>query len=126
MASTEPALTYETAEPNAYKWTRSAYDALVAGDLKARIGGIADARRVTVNGPCPRCAHDVLFDQLLDGVGGEDGPLTTLGQAIALPTPAYLEVIVTCRCTETHDHRPTGVSVGCGINFRIDLLDSND
>ena len=114
---------YETDQPNQYVWTQRAYEALTAGTMSADIVGSEGARRATVGAPCPRCGHEVNFDQLLDAVAGEDGQLTTLGDAA--PTAAtYLELVASCRCGEPHADRPKGVTVGCGINFRVDVLAS--
>lgn len=114
---------YETESPNQYHWTQLAYEALTAGTMAAQIVGTEGARRATVSGPCPRCKHEVNFDQLLDAVAGEDGGLKTLGLEDEVDAPAYLELVVTCRCGEAHDNRPDGVQSGCGINFRADILD---
>ena len=120
----QPALGYESASPNEYRWTQLAYDALTSGAMSAAVSGQAGARRVTVSGPCPRCGHELHFDQLLDAVAGEDGGLKVLGDALEIPSDRYLELIVSCRCSEAHEHRPDGVTSGCGINFRVDVLDS--
>ncbi len=120
-----PLVGYETANPNEYQWTQLAYRALTDGSMTADIVGAAGSRRATVRGPCPRCGHEIHFDQLLDAVAGEDGGIETLGSTIDIAAEKYLELVVSCRCTEAHDKRPDGVTCGCGINFRVDVLDTS-
>lgn len=121
----QPALLgYESASPNEYKWTLAAYEALSSGAMLVEIAGSDGIRRATISGSCPRCGHEVHFDQILDAVVGEDGGLRTLGLTTATSSePMYLELVVSCRCTEAHAGRPDGVTSGCGINFRVDVLD---
>lgn len=117
------ALGYNTENPNSYEWTKLVYKALTDGAMQGKISGVDGARRATISGPCPRCSHEVHFDQLLDAVVGEEGGLNTLGLSIEIPAPAYVELVASCRCTEPHDKRPEGIDAGCGTNFRVDLLD---
>lgn len=118
-----PLIAYETANPNAYQWTQRAYRALTEGSMKVEIVGAAGSRRAAITGPCPRCGHEIHFDQLLDAVAGENGRLTTLGSTIETTTENYVELVASCRCTEVHEKRPEGVTFGCGINFRVDVLE---
>ncbi len=112
---------YERDAPNAYTWTKRVYEALTSGDMTANIDGATGSRRLRIEGPCPRCSHEVQFSQLIDAVAGEDGGLKTLGRAVTAEQEHHLEVVASCRCTEQHAERPDGVTEGCGINFRVDL-----
>lgn len=120
---TDP-MRYETEQPNAYRWTEKAYAALTNRTMRADVDGADGSRRAKVTGPCPRCGHEIHFDQLLDAVAGEDGTLNTLGRTVDAVLPAYLELVVSCRCGEAHPGRPEGTTSGCGINFRADILDA--
>lgn len=112
---------YEVDVPNAYKWTKSAYTLLQAGELSAEVRNDHEVRSAVVQGACPRCAHDVGFMQTLDAVTGES--MTTLGaRSAATPAVRYEELTVQCRCGAEHPGRPKGVKRGCGINFRVDVL----
>lgn len=112
---------YEQHAPNAYEWTKRVYEALTAGNMTANIDGATGSRRLRIEGPCPRCSHEVQFSQLIDAVAGEDGGLKTLGRAVTAEQERHLEVVASCRCTEQHAERPDDVTEGCGINFRVDL-----
>ena len=118
-----PPIAYETANPNQHQWTERAYRSLTDGTMTADIVRAGGVRRVTIAGPCPRCGHEVQFDQLLDAVAGEDGSLNALGSTSEKPDN-YVKVVASCRCNEPHDKRPEGVTFGCGINFRVELWDA--
>jgi hypothetical protein len=125
MTETEPAasngeLPYEKDAPNAYRWTEAAYELLGAG-LEAAVTTVHDIQTARVEGECPRCHHQMLFEQVLDIVAGED--LATLGDASrSAVADTFVEVTASCRCPEKHLGRPEGVAYGCGINFRIDVM----
>ncbi len=72
---------FEVDQPNAYKWTKDAFQLLQAGELSAEVRTDHDVRSAVVHGECPRCSHDVHFTQILDAVTGES--MTTLGATTA-------------------------------------------
>ncbi len=111
---------FEVDQPNAYKWTKDAFQLLQAGELSAEVRTDHDVRSAVVHGECPRCSHDVHFTQILDAVTGES--MTTLGATTAPASAEYQQLTVECRCGAEHLGRPKGVTHGCGINFRVDVL----
>lgn len=112
-------VSYETDAPNAYEWTSKAFDYLVDGKLSASVEKAAGIRTAVVRGECPRCSDTMNFSQVLDAVSGES--LTTRGPSLSTRDAGYLELTVSCCCTEPHDGRPASVTHGCGINFRVDV-----
>lgn len=117
---------YEKAAPNAYTWTERAYDALVDGQMTAKIRTLSGISTAAIVGPCPRCGHPVEFSMILDVVTGER--IGTLGHESiekAAMTDDYLSIVASCRCGETHDGRPDGVTHGCGINFTVEIAASS-
>ena len=122
MVSQPASKSYDTDDPNDKKWTTAAFKALMAGTMTAEVTGVSGAQRVTVDGKCPRCKHELRFGQLLDAVAGENGPLAVQAFRVDAAAPTYMNIVVSCCCTEAHANRPTGVTSGCGINFRIKML----
>ena len=120
-AQPRPAYPYQTEAPNAYHWTEIAYDYLMGGRLTAGIRSAGRVSTAIVSGTCPYCQDDVKFTQVLDAVTGES--MRTLGQgdAPAAADDGYVPLTVSCACTGQHAGRPSGVTAGCGINFRIEL-----
>jgi hypothetical protein len=117
---------YETAAPSAYRWTTTAYDYLEDGTLSARVEKAGGIRTAVVSGDCPHCQDNVNFSQVLDGVSGESrttagGKRFTRGAKRFTRDAGFVELTVTCCCTEPHEGRPADVSHGCGINFRVDV-----
>lgn len=110
---------YETDAANAYEWTSKAFDYLVDGKLSASVEKAGGIRTAVVRGECPRCSDTINFSQVLDAVSGES--LTTRGPSRVTRDAGYVELTVTCCCTEPHDGRPASVTHGCGINFRVDV-----
>lgn len=112
-------LPYEKNAPNAYSWTERAYE-MLGTTLHASVRSIRDVQTARVTGSCPRCGHEVGFEQVLDVVTGED--LGTLGsQSPARGVHDFVELTVACHCSELHDGRPNNKKYGCGVHFRIDV-----
>ncbi|MDO0928908.1 hypothetical protein QQY24_27140 [Streptomyces sp. TG1A-8] len=57
-------------------------------------------------GPCPRCAAPLEIPVVLTTV--------RLMSWRAPARPGPIEVPMACNCDEDHDHRPDGVTEGCG------------
>lgn len=112
-------LPYEVDAPNAYEWTRRAFELLQAGELSAALRERRGVRSAVAEGTCPRCIHDVDFTQIMDAVTGES--MTTLGDREAAADDEYQQLTVACRCRGEHPGRPKGTERGCGINFRVDV-----
>ena len=110
---------YETAAPNAYRWTETAYDYLTGDKLFAKVEQASGIQTAVVTGRCPRCGDNVNFSQVHDAVSGES--LGRRGPSRAGREAGYVELTVSCCCTEPHEGRPEGVSHGCGINFRVEF-----
>ena len=113
-----PDVGWEVDAPNAYRWTAEAYDLLVAGKLDAAVTIRAGVTTASANGECPRCHHQFQWSQVLDAVVFET--VRTLG-VDQTDTTGYIGLTVACQCTEDHSGRPTSVTEGCGINFRVEV-----
>lgn len=117
------AVAYQADAPNAYRWTETAYDLLLAGKLSASVTRAGAISTATVSGQCPYCTDDVKFSEVLDAVTGES--MTTLGwrrlEGAEADDDGYVPLTVSCRCTEPHAGRPADVNCGCGVNFRVDV-----
>lgn len=112
--------TYEKSAPNHYRWTSEAYDAIIAGTMTATIVSQGNIQTARVNGPCPRCGHEVHFSLVLDVVTGErSGTLSNDSPLVA--DDEYVPVPVSCQCGEAHEGRPDAVKHGCGINFMVEI-----
>jgi hypothetical protein len=120
LTGSEPPVPYETAAPNAKRWTSAAFDYLVDEKLFASVRQTNGVQTAVVSGDCPRCGDDVNFTQVLDAVTGESlGPRLSFGLRGDERGAGYLELTASCWCTEPHEGRPGGVDDGCGINFRV-------
>lgn len=100
-------------------WTERAFTLLEQQRLTATPRYAEGVVSVVVEGPCPRCWHQLVerwVDTVVVGTGaGARGVLRDDG---ALPD--YLEVDVTCRCGVRHADAPDDTA-GCGASFRIAL-----
>ena len=110
-------LPFERRRAPRVKWTKRAYDFLVAGQLTGVVESRAGVLRAVIAGPCPRCAHHV---ESVD-VGSAVAPLRRLGDGGIAREDAYLRVDVECDCGEDHPGR-SDLERGCGIVFRVELL----
>jgi hypothetical protein len=115
-------IAYETDAPNAYKWTETAYDYLLAGKLTASIQSAGGISTAIVTGTCPHCGDDVKFSEVLDAVTGESmGTLSWRGTQPTQADDGYVPLTVSCSCTGQHAGRPADIHHGCGINFRVEV-----
>lgn len=132
----------EGVEINDYRWTATAYDLMVAGELQ--VTRRAPGRSVVATGRCPRCTHDVDYTFLPTITLPRGGP-GTLGsgssetgavKATRLDddskqgdrsggegeaTAQYDTVPILCQCLEDHPGRPKE-GRGCGVVFNTELL----
>ena len=116
-----PQLHWETDQPDAYRWTDRAFELLLDGVLSAHVRKIGGIMTASVTGKCPRCDHEVGFEQIREAVAGE--ALQVLGgqEPMAETHCTYVAVDVECRCGEGHPGRPTETRRGCGVNFRVEV-----
>lgn len=79
-----------------------------------------DMRRPTaivVSGPCPRCAHDMVFDEPLFAFYGlDDGAGDALIAALAPAAPTVRDVVVICTCAHHHPGQAPDIR-GCGASW---------
>jgi hypothetical protein len=129
-------------EVNDYRWTATAYDLMVAGQLV--LTRRPPGRSVEATGRCPRCGHDVDYS-FLPTISLPRGGPGTLGSGSGDPkgvetarpkddarqgdasghggdaADQYDTVPILCQCHEDHPGRPKD-GRGCGIVFNTELL----
>ena len=109
-------------ETGAFEWTKRAFEALTAHELTAEVGWTEGISSVTIAGPCPRCAHDLVDRQVgvvVAGVSGGD----RRHQGVPVSARQRVAVDVTCGCGLVHDGAPDTVT-GCGVSFRIEMTEA--
>lgn len=123
MVEPDPLTTYETARPAAYQWTENALKLLKNGDLTVSFDTRSDVLTAIVQGECPRCSHQFSVHKILTAVAGE--PLATLSTnslKVARKMPTWVNLTVSCACSEPHSGRPHGDGRGCGVTFGIQAM----
>lgn len=112
------------AESNAYQWTREAFYLIDGGHLHVEVTA-SSSRDLVATGQCPRCKHDVAYEQsqriaLPQGAGRRALAESSAGTQPAGTPVAYTTYTVMCWCAELHPGRPADVR-GCGAVFHVNL-----
>lgn len=107
---------WEKDRPLAQEWTDRAYDMLVDGQIDARVIKRHDVLTLRLEGPCPRCEHQLAQVRVLTAVVDTTG---VLGADSTTVEDGWVDISTQCDCTEAHKGRPDGEPVGCGIGFRL-------
>jgi hypothetical protein len=114
----EDDLPYKAEDPPAYIWTHRAAELRDQGRIVASATLVNGVLGTTVAGPCPRCGHRFVDQQVSHAVVGHPG---VLGDEVDAGSVADVErVVVTCDCRRTHRGRPSGAKPqGCGISYAV-------
>jgi hypothetical protein len=113
---------FEREHPNAYDWTKRAYDLLQDGGLDGHVHRRSGLETATVVGLCPRCNHTFSFDSSPIAIGTGGRTLGNSGPPAHDPPDddEFVPIDVTCTCTAEHPGRQAA-EFGCGITFRIEV-----
>ena len=100
-------------------WAKKAFESLQAGALSVVLRRRRGISTVIAHGPCPRCAHEVAYEQVRNAAI----PAWRLGRRLKERSDSsvgFCQVDVRCMCgSPEHDGRPSHVSGGGGLVFPV-------